>query len=81
MFQDLWGHTAKGEWQAVWSPSLMTTVSGGLWQWHSPFIGQTDNPSTFDVTTLKYTGLTTGNATRPSSCLIQIFCALLPNTV
>jgi hypothetical protein len=62
VFQDLWGHTAKGEWQAVWSPSLMTTVSGGLWQWHSPFIGQTDNPSTFDVTTLKYTGLTTGNA-------------------
>ena len=62
VFQDLWGHTAKGEWQAVWSPSLMTTVSGGLWQWHSPFIGQTTNPSTYDVTTLKYTGLTTGNA-------------------
>jgi hypothetical protein len=62
VFQDLWGQTAKGEWQAVWGSSLVTNVTAGLWQWHSPFIGQTDQPSTYDVTTLKYTGLTTGNA-------------------
>ena len=46
VFQDLWGVTAKGEWQAVWSSSLVTNVSAGIWQWHSPFIGQTDKPST-----------------------------------
>ena len=62
VFQDLWGQTAKGEWQGVWGSSLVTTLSAGLWQWHSPFIGQTDQPSTYDLTTLKYTGLTTGNA-------------------
>src|SRR5438552_2956911 len=26
VFQDLWGVTAKGEWQAVWSPSLVTNL-------------------------------------------------------
>src|SRR5262249_30537364 len=62
VFQDLWGQTPKGEWQAVWSPAFLTTLSVGMWQWHSPFIGQTDKPSTYDVTTQKYTGLTLGNA-------------------
>ena len=56
VFQDLWGSTAKAEWQAVWGNSLVTNLYGGIWYWHSPFIGQTDKPSTLDLTTQQVTG-------------------------
>lgn len=62
VFQDLWGSTAKGEWQAVWGSSLVTNVYGGIWYWHSPFIGQTDKPSTLDLTTQQVTGMSVTNA-------------------
>jgi hypothetical protein len=62
VFQDLWGSTAKGEWQAIWGSSLVTNVFGGIWYWHSPFIGQTDRPSTLDLTTQQVTGLTVTGA-------------------
>jgi Carboxypeptidase regulatory-like domain len=62
VFQDLWGSTAKAEWQAVWRNSLVTNLYGGIWYWHSPFIGQTTNPSTLDLTTQQVTGLTVSNA-------------------
>src|SRR6266571_3122364 len=62
VFQDLWGSTAKAEWQAVWGTSLVTNLYGGIWYWHSPFIGQTDKPSTLDLTTQQVTGLTVTNA-------------------
>jgi hypothetical protein len=62
VFQDLWGSTAKAEWQGVWGSSLVTNVYGGIWYWHSPFIGQTDKPSTLDLTTQQVTGLTVSNA-------------------
>jgi hypothetical protein len=62
VFQDLWGSTAKAEWQAVWGNSLVTNLYGGIWYWHSPFIGQTDKPSTLDLTTQQVTGLSVSNA-------------------
>lgn len=62
VFQDLWGSTAKAEWQAVWGSSLVTNLYGGIWYWHSPFIGQTDKPSTLDLTTQQVTGLTVTGA-------------------
>ena len=62
VFQDLWGSTAKAEWQAVWGSSLVTNVYGGIWYWHSPFIGQTDKPSTLDLTTQQVTGMSVTNA-------------------
>jgi hypothetical protein len=63
-FQALSGVTAKGEWQGVWSNSLVTTVTTGLWQWHSPFsCPGTQAVATFDLVTQLRTGCGTGSAT------------------
>lgn len=63
-FQHLTGVTAKGEWQAVWNNSLVTTATTGLWQWHSPFsCPGTTASATFDLGTQMRTGCGTGSAT------------------
>lgn len=63
-FQALTGVTAKGEWQSVWSSTLVTTLTGGLWQWHSPFsCPGTQAVATFDLVTQMRTGCGTGSAT------------------
>jgi hypothetical protein len=63
-FQDLKGITAKAEWQAVWTNSLLTTLTTGLWQWNSPFsCPGTTAVATFDLQTQLRTGCGTGSAT------------------
>ena len=63
-FQHLTGITAKGEWQAVWNNTFVTSVTAGLWQWHSPFsCPGTTAPATFDLGTQLRTGCGTGSAT------------------
>jgi hypothetical protein len=63
-FQHLTGKTAKGEWQAVWNNALVTSVTTGLWTWHSPFsCPGTTAPATFDLGTQLRTGCGTGSAT------------------
>jgi hypothetical protein len=62
--QTLDGVTAKGEWQGVWSTSLVTSVTAGLWQWHSPFTCPgTTAVATFDLVTQMRSGCGTGMAT------------------
>ncbi len=63
-FQSLNGITAKGEWQGVWSTSLVTSVTAGLWQWNSPFsCPGTTAVATFDLVTQMRTGCGTGMST------------------
>jgi hypothetical protein len=63
-FQVLDGITAKGDWQGVWSNALVTSVTAGLWQWHSPFsCPGTTGVATFDLVTQLRTGCGTGMAT------------------
>jgi hypothetical protein len=63
-FQALKGITAKGEWQGVWSSSLVTSVTSGIWQWNSPFsCPGTTAPATLDLATQMRTGCGTGSAT------------------
>ena len=63
-FQSLNGITAKGEWQGVWSSSLITSVTAGLWQWNSPFsCPGTTAVATFDLVTQMRTGCGTGMST------------------
>ena len=63
-FQSLNGITAKGEWLGVWSNSLVTSLTTGLWQWNSPFsCPGTQAVATFDLVTQMRTGCGTGQAT------------------
>lgn len=63
-FQALKGITAKGEWQAVWNNSLVTTLTSGIWQWNSPFsCPGTTAVATLDLATQMRTGCGTGQAT------------------
>ena len=58
------GITAKGEWQGVWNRSLVTSVTAGLWQWHSPFsCPGTTATHTVDLVTQMISGCRTGMAT------------------
>lgn len=63
-FQSLSGITAKGEWQGVWASSLVTSLTTGVWAWHSPFsCPGTQAVATFDLVTQLRTGCGTGQAT------------------
>jgi hypothetical protein len=58
-YQYLHGHTAKVEWQSVPTSTVVISIQGGFWQWHSPFYGFTDKPGTLDVGTRYQTGMNT----------------------